>query len=347
MAFRIGEREIGAGHPPFIILEAGINHNGELEKAKEMIAVAKEAGADAIKFQTFKADEFVADPKQMFTYRSQGKEITESMLEMFRRYEFSRAEWFEIKSFCDATGITFMSSPQNVSDMELLVEIGVPALKVGSDDFTNLPLLERYCETGLPIILSCGMSDLGEVFAALKTTGALDGKPVALLVCTSEYPSPPESVNILRTRTLLSAFPNIVVGFSDHTQGNVAAAMSVALGGHIFEKHFTLSHDLAGPDHWFSEDPAGAASWIKDVRKAHQMLGTGDVSPTAVELQNKREFQRVLVATHPVPKGKIIEADDVTTRRVSGGEGWPPSMMSYLIGRPAPRDFNSQEPFGL
>ena len=156
----INNINIGFGYSPFIIAEVGINHNGEIEKALEMIDVAKRAGASAVKFQTFKALEFVADSSQTFTYKSQGREITESMLDMFTRYEFSRDDWFVIKKKCDDTGIIFLSTPQNITDLDLLLEIGIPAIKVGSDDFTNLPLLSSYAKTKLPMILSCGMSDL-------------------------------------------------------------------------------------------------------------------------------------------------------------------------------------------
>ena len=166
-SIKIGSRIIGPHVKPFIVLEAGVNHNGDLSLAKEMIRVAKKSGADAIKFQTFKADEFVGNPDQMYTYHSQSKVVTQSMLEMFRSYEFSRDEWFEVKNTCDQEEITFFSTPQNVSDLELLIELGVPVVKVGSDDFTNLSLLRSYSESGLPIFISCGMADLAEVYQSL------------------------------------------------------------------------------------------------------------------------------------------------------------------------------------
>ena len=208
----IGGRKVGDGHPPFIIAEAGINHNGEVETALAMVRIARDAGADAIKFQTFRAAEFVGDPAQTYTYRSQGKDVTESMLAMFRRCELPRQAWFAIKAESDRQGITFLSTPQNRTDLDILLEVGVPAVKVGSDDFTNLPLLKSYATTGLPIILSCGMADMTEVRNALSVVGALDGYPTVLLLCTSQYPTPPGDVNLRKLATLRAAFPNLTLG---------------------------------------------------------------------------------------------------------------------------------------
>lgn len=344
---RIGDRTIGGDEPPFVMLEAGLNHNGDLTLAKQMIRVAKQAGADAIKFQTFKASEFVGDPAQTFTYRSQGREVTESMLDMFRRYELSDDQWREVKASCDDEGIMFLSTPQNASDLGILLELGVAAVKVGSDDFANLPLLKHYASKGLPLLLSCGMSDLAEVYRALETVGTFDGYPTILLVCTSEYPTPAEHVNISRLSTLAGAFPGLTLGFSDHTQGNAAAIMAMALGARIFEKHFTLDRNLPGPDHWFSEDPASAKDWIHAIHLADAMRGNGIVAPSSIERQNKREFQRVLVAAHPIRQGEAFSEENLTARRISGGIGWPPSFMDQLLGRRAHRDFSAMEPIGL
>jgi N,N'-diacetyllegionaminate synthase len=337
--FHIAGRSIGPADPPYCIAEVGINHNGELSRAKHMIEVAKAAGADAVKFQTFKAEEFCGDPDQAFTYRSQGKSVTESMLSMFKRYEFPRETWRVIKAHCEAVGVTFFSTPQNPSDLDLLLEIGVPAVKIGSDDFTNLPLLRSYAKAGLPLILSCGMSDLAEVHQALDTVGWFDGYPVALLLCTSQYPTPPEDVNIVKLTTLQQAFPGLLVGFSDHTQGPLAAALAVARGARIFEKHFTLDHDLPGPDHWFSEEPAGLAEWIATIRGANVMLGSAYLRPTDAELVNKREFQRVVVAAVPISMGEPFTEKNLTMRRVASGLGFPPSMYWRLLGRTAWRNF--------
>lgn len=337
--FQIDSRAIGADMPPYCIAEVGINHNGDLATARRMVDVAKACGADAVKFQTFKAEEFCGDPEQTFTYQSQGKQVTESMLEMFRRYEFAPESWRAIKAYCHEVGITFFSTPQNPSDLELLIEIGVPALKIGSDDFTNLPLIRRYIESGLPLILSCGMSDLAEVHQALDAAAWFDGYPVALLLCTSQYPTPPKDVNIAKLTTLQQAFPGLLVGFSDHTQGAIAAGLAISRGARIFEKHFTLSKDMPGPDHWFSEEPAGLAEWINHIRTADIMLGDQLVRPTREELENKKEFQRVIVAATKIKAGEKFTESNLTMRRVAGGQGFPPSMYWRLLGQPSWKDF--------
>lgn len=332
----IGNRPVGAKHPPFIIAEVGINHNGEIDKALEMIRVARSAGADAVKFQTFRADQFVSDPQQMFTYSSQGKEVTESMLAMFQRYELPPGAWFTLKEECDRQRITFMSTPQNRTDLDLLLEVGVPAIKVGSDDFTNLPLIRSYAETGLPLILSCGMSDLGEVHQALEAAGLQGGYPLALLLCTSQYPTPPQDVNLRKLNTLQAAFPDLVVGFSDHTQGPLASSLAAVMGAAIFEKHFTLDHNLPGPDHWFSENPESLALWVESIRKATLMLGSELVRPTNAEFEMRKMARRSLVALTAIIKGEQLTLNNVGARRP--GHGLPPSFLDQVVGAVASRD---------
>jgi sialic acid synthase SpsE len=340
----IAGRRVGSDAAPFVIAEVGINHNGELARARDMIRVAKAAGADAVKFQTFVADELVGDATLSFTYRSQGNDVTEPMLAMFRRHELPRDAWHAVAAAARDEGIMFLSTPQNHGDLELLLELDVPAIKVGSDDFSNLPLLKSYATTKLPLILSCGMSDLSDVYTALDTVGAMDGYPVVLLLCTSQYPTPPADVNIRKLDTLGAAFPNLVLGFSDHTVGPVAAVLAVAKGARVFEKHFTLSHDLPGPDHWFSEDPAGLREWIAAIRTADLMLGDALVRPTAVERRQRGEFRRVMVAARDVAAGETLDADSIVMRRVAGGAGFPPALFDFVIGRTATRDYRRGDP---
>jgi len=339
MELSIGGRAIGLGHGPFVIAEVGINHNGELAKALEMIQVAKRAGADAVKFQTFKADEFVGDSAPQLTYRSQGKEVTESMIDMFRRYELPLSAWREIASECRKLGIIFMSTPQNRSDLDLLLELDVPAIKIGSDDFTNLPLIRGYASTGLPLILSCGMADMAEVYQALDAAGTFEGYPVALLLCTSQYPTPPADVNLQKLKTLQGAFPGLVTGFSDHTQGSLASSLAVAMGAVIFEKHFTLDHDLPGPDHWFSEDPTSLENWISAIRSARVMLGEALVRPTAQEREMRLIARRSVVALEAISRGSQLTSTNVGVRRP--GTGLPPSFLETFLGAVAVRDISA------
>jgi N,N'-diacetyllegionaminate synthase len=343
--FIISGRPIGPCHPPFVIAEVGINHNGMLEKAIAMVGVAKAAGADAVKFQTFKAEEFVGDPNQTYTYRSQGRDITEPMLDMFKRFELSRKDWNAICQECRRQGITFLSTPQNRTDLDLLLELGVPAVKVGSDDFTNLPLIRGYAQTGLPLILSCGMSDLAEVYQALDAAGALDGYPLALLLCTSQYPTPPQDVNLRKLKTLQATFPGLVTGFSDHTQGSLASSLAVAMGAVIFEKHFTLDNDLPGPDHWFSENPQSLARWVASIREATVMLGSDLVRPTPSELQMRKIARRSLVALTDIAKGEMYSLKNVGARRP--GHGLQPSFLDQVVGAVASRDIVAGEVLNL
>ena len=342
--FLIGDREIGPNNPPYCIAEVGINHNGSLDLAKKMIDTAKVAGADAVKFQTFKAEEFCGDINQTFKYKSQGKVIEEPMLDMFKRYELSTESWNDIKEYSDKIGITFFSTPQNNSDLNFLLTVGVPVIKIGSDDFTNLPLIRRYKETRLPIILSCGMSNLSEVHQALEAVSWFDGYPATLLLCTSQYPTPPEDVNILKLNTLQSSFPGLITGFSDHTQGYLAASLAVSLGARIFEKHFTLDKNLPGPDHWFSEDIKGLSEWVKNIHIADKMLGSSIVKPTKAELINKKEFQRIIVASSQIKLGEDFTEENLEMRRVSGGKGMNANMFSFLLGKKAWRNFEKLEP---
>ncbi len=332
----IDNNQIGHNYEPYCIVEVGLNHNGNMDIAKKMIDEAVKAGADAVKFQTFQAKEFCGDPKQLFTYKSQGKEVTESMLEMFQRHELAPENWKDIKSYCRKAGITFFSTPQNRSDLDILLDVGVPAIKIGSDDFTNLPLIESYAETGLPIILSCGMSNLAEVNDALESVGWFDGYPASLLLCTSQYPTSPEDVNINKLTTLRNAFPGLVVGFSDHTIGSEAAVMALAQGARIFEKHFTLDHNLPGPDHWFAETPDEISLWIKSIKKAFLMLGNSYVRPTESEGHNRVEARRSVVLLKDVKKGEKFSEENLGLRRP--GDGLAPSLLKNIYGLSATRD---------
>ena len=334
-SFQIANKEISSSSSPYVIAEVGINHNGCIDTALEMVEIAKLSGADAVKFQTFKATEFCGGREQLFRYFSQGQEVTESMLDMFQRFELADDDWAKIRARSIEIGIDFFSSPQNASDLDLLLSVGVPAIKIGSDDLSNLPLIKYYASKKLPLILSSGMADLAEVHQALEAAGWLQGNLVAMLVCTSQYPTPALDVNIKRVKTLQDAFPSLLVGFSDHTQGNDAAIMAVSLGAKIFEKHFTLSHDLAGPDHWFSLSPTELKSWVESIHQAHLMLGTGIVSPTLDEMKMRRIARRSILALRNIEPGEIIDDQSIGLRRP--GNGLSPALFESILGTKALR----------
>ena len=333
---KINNKKLENYGKPFIVAEAGINHNGEISKAFKMIEVAKQSGVDAVKFQTFKAEEFCGDKTQMFSYESQGEKITESMFDMFHRYEFDNDEWVQIKKKCDDENILFLSTPQNRSDLDLLLELGLPAIKVGSDDFTNLPLLEDYSTTKLPMIVSCGMSDLAEVYQALEVIGTFEGYPTILLLCTSQYPTPPEDVNLLKLKTLAATFPDLVLGFSDHTKGSLASSLAVGFGAVFFEKHFTLDNNLAGPDHWFSENPESLKQWVESIHQSYQMMGSSIVRPTLKELEMRKLARRSIVILKNIKQGEKLTKDNIGLRRA--GNGLAPILIKDMLDSLASQD---------
>ena len=333
---KINNHEISKDNPPFVIAEAGINHNGDIDKAKKMVKTAKNSGVDAIKFQTFKADEFITDSSLKITYQSQGSTITESQLELFKRCELSEIEFFEIKKTCDEENILFLSTPQNKSDLDVLLKIGITAIKVGSDDFTNIPLLKSYSKTNLPLLVSCGMADIQEVQETLDTIGSLDGYPTVLLLTTSEYPTIPENVNLLKLQTLSEKFPDLILGYSDHTQGSLASSLAVVLGARVLEKHFTLDNNLPGPDHWFSVNPSDLKKWNTSIQSAYKMLGTNEIKPTKNEEKMKILARRSIVSLCDIKKNQIFTENNLGLRRP--GDGLPSSILESIFGKKATTD---------
>ena len=338
---KIGNFIIGQKKEPFIIGEAGINHNGEIKKAFEMIELGKKSGLNAIKFQTFSADEFIANVSLTHTYFSQGKKITESQYNMFKQCEFSKEEWYKVKEKCDKEDILFLSTPENSSDLDLLLQIGIPAIKVGSDELINIPLLKEFAKTKLPIILSTGMCTLDEVAKSLNAIGALDDYPTILLVTTSEYPTPNESVNLLKFQTLAKNFPSIPLGFSDHTQGVLASSLACAMGASVFEKHFTLNHNMPGPDHWFSADPNELIQWVKSIRTSYIMMGSEEVKPTKSEEVLKITARRSIFAISEIKEGDEFSMKNIGLRRP--GNGLAPEYFDMVLGKKSTKYFKKGE----
>jgi len=338
---KLNNHIIAKGKPPFIIAEVGINHNGDIKNALKMIDIAKSSAVNAIKFQTFKASELISDHNQKYTYKSQGKNVTESMYDMFKRCELEKGDWRKIKKRCDEKKILFLSTPQNKTDLDLLLDLGITAIKVGSDDFTNLPLIKEYSSTGLPLLLSCGMADLSEISTSLNTIGTFDGYPTVLLHTTSQYPTPEKNVNLLKLKTLENTFPNIPLGFSDHTQGPLASSLAVSLGAVVFEKHFTLDNNLPGPDHWFSENPLSLKNWVSSIKNAYALLGNSELKPTKDELKMRKIARRSIVTLKDVKKGEKFDMNNLGFRRP--GTGLTPYFIENIIGLMSVRDIKKGE----
>jgi N,N'-diacetyllegionaminate synthase len=302
----------------YIVGEIGLNHNGDIDLALQSIDMAKAAGCDAVKFQTFKAEEF-CDPSTPYTYQSQGKYVTETMRDMFQRCELPLESWRVCVRHAEEVGIDFMTTPQNVSDLSPFNAAELPAIKVGSDDLTNIRHITEVGNFGRPVILSSGMATLAEVARALNALGWPGRMDVAVLVCTSEYPCPPYKANVQRVTTLRNAFPGLVVGLSDHTTSSTAAIAACALGARIFEKHFTPDRGLPGPDHWFSLDADQLAAWVRAIRECELVLGDGIVMPTQSEVELAMIARRSLVYLRDLSQGHIVTEADVGMRRATGG----------------------------
>ncbi len=333
--FEIGGRPVGVDHAPYIIAEAGINHNGDAAVAKEMIRVAALAGVDAVKFQTFKTEEFLTDRSVPYTYRSQGEEITESMFDMFKRTELTDEEWRELKACCDECGVDFLSTPASTAGTEFLVEIGSVAIKVSSDELTNLPQLREYASFNLPLLVSCGMGSADEIQDMLEAVDS-ENHDICIFLCTSQYPTPPEDVNALKLLEMQELFPGVVVGLSDHTQGSTAAILSIGLGARVFEKHFTLDHDMPGPDQWFSSEPDELAEWVQGIRNAYMMLGSSSLQPTDTEMEMRDIARKSIVALRSIEKGEAFTLDNIGLRRP--GTGLPPKAFESVLGKRAACD---------
>ena len=328
---KISNKIISQKNSPFLIAEAGINHNGSLKKALKMVDIAKKAGVDAIKFQTYSADELISNLNTKYKYKSNDKIFHESMYDIFKRCELSKSSWAKIKNKCKKKEIIFLSTPSSYNDLVLLLKLNVPAIKVGSDDFNNIPLIEKIKKTKLPMILSSGMSTIGEIQNTLKYAGAEKNYPIILMLCISQYPVDSSDVNISRINSLAYKFPNIILGFSDHTQGSLAACLALALGARCFEKHFTINKSDHGPDHWFSEDPTSLKNWVNQIKLSFKMFGNSKLFPTSKELKMKKIARKSIVASKDIPKGGIINEKNITFKRP--GNGLAPVNFKKINGR--------------
>ena len=316
---KIGDRIIGDGRPCFIIAEAGINHNGNLEIAKQLVDSAAKAGADAVKFQIYKAEEFCSTNSEYF--------------DTFKSIEFSTDEWTEISEYAIKRDIIFTASVFGEESADLLDALGSQVFKIASGDLTHYPLLRYIAKKKKPIILSTGMSDIGEINDALNEIYSMGNRNVALLHCVSNYPTKYEEANLFAIKTMKECF-KIPVGFSDHTIGITIPIAAVASGANIIEKHFTLDKNMEGPDHKLSLDPDEFRQMVKNIKYVEWAMGDGIKRPTKEEEEIKKVARRSVVAKIDIPEGAIITTEDMFDVK-RPGTGIEPKYMERIVGKRA------------
>jgi len=329
-AIEILGREIGPGQPCFIIAEAGVNHNGSLEMARQLVDAAARAGADAVKFQTFKAEKVVSPQAPKAAYQLQTTGARESQLDMVKRLELPFDAFRELYVYCQDKRIRFMSTPFDEESVDFLAELNVAVFKIPSGEITNLPFLAHVARKGKPMIVSTGMSYLGEVEAAVRTIEETGNHDFVLLHCVSNYPADPVDANLRAMQTMATAF-SVPVGYSDHTPGIEVALAAVALGACVIEKHFTLDRNLPGPDHRASLEPDELVALVRDIRTVEAALGHGRKEPAASEANTAAVARRSLVAARDIPAGAVLTKELIAIKRP--GTGLPPAMRDTLIGR--------------
>lgn len=325
-----------------IIAEAGVNHNGDIELAKQLIDVAAQAGADIVKFQTFSADRLVTRNAKKAGYQAQVTESNESQYEMLRRLELSDDMHRELIAHCAVRDIGFLSTGFDIKSVDLLVGLGQCYFKIPSGEITNLPYLRHIGQLGKAVIISTGMATMGEIEAAIDVLEHA-GTPrasVTVLHCTTEYPTPMDEVNLRAMRSICTAF-DVATGYSDHTIGIEVAIAAVAMGASVIEKHFTLDRNLPGPDHKASLEPEELKAMVLAIRNIETALGDGIKRLTPSELRNKPIVRKSLVASQSIRAGDIFSEQNITAKRP--GTGISPMRWDEIIGRVAPRDFLADE----
>ena len=326
----------------FVIAEAGVNHNGSLEIAKQLVDAAQKAGADAVKFQTFKAEKLVSRNAEKAAYQKDATGAAESQFEMIKKLELDRKAHIELAEYCSTKGIEFLSTAFDMESFELLHDIGMRVWKIPSGEITNLPFLRKIGALGKPIILSTGMATLGEVEAALDALelAGTTRNLVTILHCTTEYPAPLSDVNLHAMVSMGRVF-GVSYGYSDHTSGIVVPIAAAALGAVLIEKHFTLDRKMIGPDHKASLEPNELAAMVDGIRVVEISLGDGIKRPTISELKNKIVARKSIVALRHIKYGEVFSEENLTAKRP--GTGISPMEWDRVVGRRADRDYQPDE----
>ena len=323
-----------------IIAEAGVNHNGDISIAKKMVDVAKKAGVDYIKFQTFVPEKLVSRYAEKAEYQKKTTDAAESQLDMLRKLSLSENEFVSLRGYCEEVGIGFMSTPFDLESIDFLEKLNMDFWKIPSGEITNLPYLEKMAKTGRKVILSTGMSDIQEIKDAVKVLEDNGTTEIVLLHCNTQYPTPYEDVNLSAMRTIVEATGK-EVGYSDHTQGIEVPIAAVAMGATVIEKHFTLDKTMDGPDHKASLEPEDLIKMVSVIRHIEKAIGNGIKEPTASEKGNKAIARKSIVAACKITKGEILSEKNITTKRP--GNGISPMKWYEIIGTVAPRDFDEDE----
>lgn len=339
-AIQLRSTTVGDGHRCFVIAEAGVNHNGSIDVARELIDVAAGAGADAVKFQAFSADRLAAPSAPKAKYQRRSGDADESQLQMLRRLELPEGAFSALIARATARNILFLSSVFDEKSADALEQLDPPAYKIPSGELTNLRLVTHVACKGVPLIVSTGMATLNEVRQAVDVCAAAGNRQLVLLHCVSSYPAEPADVNLKALDTLRREF-DLPVGYSDHTEGTAIALAAVALGACVIEKHFTLNAELPGPDHRASLEPAQLKELVQAIRAVEAARGNGIKRPAAVELETAAVVRKSLVAASDISVGTTLTADLVAVRRP--GSGLAPSFLPQLVGRVTSRNISAGE----
>ncbi len=328
----------------FIIAEAGVNHNGNIELAFQLCDAAKEAGVDAVKFQTWKTEKIVSKSALLAEYQEKNILGDISQYDMLKQLELSYDDFIKIRDHCLAIGIQFLSTPDTEEDMDFLLRLQMPVLKIGSGDITNIPFLRAIGSRHQKVILSTGMSSLSDVETAYNILLNYGASEVALLHCTTNYPCPYEEVNLRAMQTLKAAF-KCKVGYSDHTMGLEVPVAAVAMGAEIIEKHFTLDRTMEGPDHKASLEPHELKQMVQSIRNIENALGDGIKRPNISEEKNAEVVLKRLIAKTSIKKGEVLNADNISLLRSS--KGLSAKYWNLVVDRPAKKDYSIGEPIEL
>lgn len=324
----------------YIIAEAGVNHNGSLELAKQLALTAKEANADAVKFQTFNSEAIVSRIAEKADYQKEVTCNSESQLEMIKRLELSADHFIQLNKYCADIGIEFLSTPFDIESIKFLNQLNMKFWKIPSGEVTNLPYLLQIAKTHKPVVMSTGMCEIFEIEDAIEILRNYGTEEITLLHCNTEYPTPFEDANISAIVTMKEHF-GMEVGYSDHTKGIEAVIAAAALGASIIEKHFTLDRNMEGPDHKASLEPRDLKEMVSSIRNIELALGTGIKKPTVSESKNKIAARKSITAKVDIQKGDIFSEDNVTTKRP--GNGLPPTKWFEVIGQKAKRNYIKDE----